>query len=228
MKVLVAEDDPNILKGILELLENEGYHAIPAVDGAEALELFGRERPEFVCLDIMMPKLNGYEVLKKIRAQDQQVPVMFLSAKSEEIDKVLGLELGADDYLMKPFGVRELAARVRAIARRCLARPDRASTAPGFRLRDLEVVPAELRAHRSGEAIELTLREVKILELFHRHPGEVLSREVLFRECWGWSHFANSRTLDQHISKLRKKIERDPKAPEIIGTVHGVGYRWEP
>ena len=122
MKVLVAEDDPNILRGIVEVLEGEGYSPIAARDGAEALQLFESQRPDFVCLDIMMPKVNGYDVCKKIRARSEGVPIMFLSAKSEEIDRVLGLELGADDYLMKPFGVRELAARIRAVARRCRRR----------------------------------------------------------------------------------------------------------
>ncbi len=228
MKVLVAEDDPNILRGIVEVMEGEGYTALPAADGAEALLRFERERPDFVCLDIMMPKVNGYDVCKKIRALSESVPIIFLSAKSEEIDRVLGLELGADDYLMKPFGVRELTARIRAVARRCLSLRPKGERPTSFRLGTLEVLPLELRARRGEETIELTLREVKLLETFHARPNQVLTRDILFRECWGVDHFANSRTLDQHVHKLRKKIERDPKAPEIIETVHGTGYRWTP
>lgn len=231
MKVLVAEDDPNILQGIMELMESEGYTPLPASDGAAALEVFEREKPDFVCLDIMMPRLNGYDVCRRIRQQNGTVPIIFLSAKSEEIDKVVGLELGADDYVMKPFGVREFAARIRAVARRCLAAAAAAAPAAApksFRLGELEVLPGELRARRGTLAIELSLREVKLLEVFHAHPGEVLSRDHLFRVCWGLEHFANSRTLDQHISKLRKKIETDAKAPTVIETVHGAGYRWDP
>jgi two-component system, OmpR family, alkaline phosphatase synthesis response regulator PhoP len=227
MKVLIAEDDKNILRGIIEVLENEGYTTISAEDGEGALALFDRESPDFICLDIMMPKLNGYEVCKRIRQRNALVPIIFISAKSEEIDKVLGLELGADDYVMKPFGLRELMARVRAVSRRCLARHEKEGAPRSFRLGELEVVPSELRARRRDRMIELSLREVKILELFHSRPNEVLTRDDLYRVCWGIEHFANSRTLDQHVSKLRKKIELDPKAPDIIRTVHGAGYRWE-
>jgi DNA-binding response OmpR family regulator len=228
MRVLVAEDDPNILRGIVEVLEGEGYSPIAARDGAEALQLFESQHPDFVCLDIMMPKVNGYDVCKKIRARSEGVPIMFLSAKSEEIDRVLGLELGADDYLMKPFGVRELAARIRAVARRCLASRAADPRGSSFRMGHLEVLPLELRARRGDEVLELTLREVKLLETFYAHPGEVLTRDLLFRECWGIDHFANSRTLDQHVSKLRKKVELDAKEPTLIATVHGAGYRWTP
>jgi two-component system, OmpR family, alkaline phosphatase synthesis response regulator PhoP len=227
MNVLVAEDDPNILNGMIEILEGEGYRVLAAKQGKEAVELFRRETPDFVILDIMMPELNGYDVCRELRKTDKKTPIVFLSAKSEEIDKVVGLELGADDYIMKPFGVKELVARVRAISRRCFM--ERASPAARgvFRLGDLEVHPAELRAKKRDRAIDLSLREVKILEVFRDRPGEVVDRDTLFRRCWGIETYPNSRTLDQHISKLRKKIEDDPKAPDIIKTVHGVGYRFE-
>ncbi|MFO0726192.1 MAG: response regulator transcription factor [Myxococcota bacterium] len=227
MKVLIAEDDPNILNGIVELLEGEGYSTIPTPDGQAAIEAFERDRPDFVCLDIMMPRLNGYDVCRKIRQRSKTVPIIFLSAKSEEIDKVVGLELGADDYVMKPFGVREFAARIRAVARRSLALAEPSAQPQSFRLGTIEVLPAELRARRGEELIELSPREVKLLETFHAHPGEVLNREILFRTCWGMEHFTNSRTLDQHISKLRKKIQAEA-GPAIIETVHGAGYRWDP
>ncbi len=227
MKVLVAEDDHHMLAGILEILEREGYQGIGAGDGAEALRLYGEHQPDFVCLDIMMPELNGYDVCREIRRRDKEIPIVFLSAKSEEIDKVIGLELGADDYIMKPFGVREFAARLRAISRRCYARSPTPATS-AFTVGDLTVYPAELRAQRGDTTVELSLREVKILATFHAHPSIVLDRDLLFRECWGGDHYPNSRTLDQHISKLRKKVEVDPKEPTLIKTVRGVGYRYDP
>ncbi len=227
MRVLVAEDDPNMRRGIVEVLEGEGYDAVAAADGEEALAMFERARPDFVCLDIMMPKVDGYEVCRRIRALDAVIPIVFLSAKSEEIDKVLGLELGADDYVMKPFGVKEFVARVRAISRRCLAaRPERSRST--FAFGDLEVVPDELRARRGAEVIDLSLREVELLRCFAEHPDRVLDRDFLFSKCWGVEHYPNSRTLDQHVSKLRKKVEGDPKAPRWITTVHGAGYRYVP
>jgi DNA-binding response OmpR family regulator len=226
MRVLVAEDDELTRNGLVEILEAEGYQAITARDGKEAVELFEKERPDFVCLDIMMPGASGYEVCKQIRAVDDSVPLIFISAKSEEIDKVLGLELGADDFIVKPFGVKEVVARIRAITRRCLSKKkDR--DAASFRLGDLEVFPAELRARRGDETIELSLREMNLLELFSKNPGKVLDRNTIFNACWGANYLPSSRTLDQHISKLRKRIELDPKNPKIIHTVHGAGYRYE-
>jgi len=226
IKVLVAEDDVLIRSGLLEILEAEGYATVAAADGPEALAAFRSERPDFVCLDIMMPGMSGYDVCRAIRREDARVPIVFISARSEEIDKVVGLELGADDFIVKPFGVREVVARIRAVTRRCLAQRDQAGTPPArFAIGDLEVTPAELRARRGDETVELSLREVKLLELFARRRGEVLDRGAIFDEVWGASFFPSSRTLDQHIAKLRKKIEVDPASPRIILTVHGVGYR---
>ena len=226
MKVLVAEDDTHIRSAIAEILEGEGYRVLQAEDGRRALELFQSEKPDFVCLDIMMPGKNGYDVCREIRRASESTPVIFLSAKSEEIDKVLGLELGADDYVMKPFGRLELVARVRAISRRCLGRKDSPATAR-FSMGDLEVAPDELRARRGEETFELSLREVKLLGLLHARAGQVVDRDQLFKECWGIDHYPNSRTIDQHIAQLRKKIERNVKSPEIIQTVHGAGYRFD-
>ena len=228
MKVLVAEDDPNIRKGLVEILEAEGFGTVSCATGGEALKLFSKEKPDFVCLDIMMPDVNGYEVCKSIRREDDRVPIIFISAKSEEIDKVLGLELGADDYIVKPFGVKEVVARIRAVARRCLASGRQEEATGPFVLGDLEVLPAELRARRGNETFELSLRDVKILELLHRNSGKVVDRDALMDHCWGMNYLPSSRTVDQHISQLRKRIERDPPNPEIILTVHGVGYRYDP
>ncbi len=227
MKVLVAEDDDHIRNGLAEVLEREGYTPVPARDGQEAIDLFRAEAPDFVCLDIMMPNVSGYDVCREIRRENAQVPVIFISAKSEEVDKVLGLELGADDFIMKPFGVREVIARIRAVTRRAFAAQSPARAPASFRMGDLEVLPAELRARRGGAVIDLSLREVRILELFHRNPGRVLDRNTLLDQCWGRDYFPNSRTLDQHICQLRKRIEADPKAPALIRTVHGAGYRYD-
>lgn len=228
MKVLIAEDDHHMLDAIVDILEGEGYDVVRARDGREALRLYRAESPDFVCLDIMMPHVNGYDVCREIRRESSAVPVIFLSAKSEEIDKVLGLELGADDYIMKPFGMKEFIARLRAVSRRCFAARPPKDVPQSFTMADLTVIPSEFRARRAGgELIELSLREVKILACLQENRGRVLSRDDLFRACWGGDHYPNSRTLDQHISQLRKKIERDPKAPAIIETVRGVGYRFD-
>lgn len=227
MKVLIAEDDDNIRNGLAELLLNEGYTPIVAKNGQEALDLFGTRAPDFVCLDIMMPGMNGYDVCREIRKANAAVPVIFISAKSEEVDKVLGLELGADDYILKPFGVREVLARIRAVTRRCLAARRPADAIPSFVMDDLEILPAQLRARRGEQVIDLSLREVKVLETLHARRGQVVDRDTFFNECWGLDYTPNSRTLDQHIAKLRKRIERDPKEPRIVRTVHGAGYRFD-
>jgi DNA-binding response OmpR family regulator len=227
MKVLVAEDEELIRKGLVDILKAEGYSTFEARDGEEALEVFNQVRPDFICLDIMMPKLSGYDVCKRIRRENPDVPIVFISAKSEEIDKVIGLELGADDFIAKPFGVREVVARIRAVTRRAFAKTKPAAEPESFVLCDLTVFPRELRARRGDEVVELSLREIRILELFFNNKGKVLSRQEIFNRCWDEDLYPLSRTLDQHISKLRKRIEADPKNPRIIQTVHGVGYRYD-
>lgn len=228
MKVLVAEDGDNIRCGLVEVLEREGYRVIPARDGREALDLFKKQAPDFVCLDIIMPKVNGYGVCREIRKTHAALPEIFISAKSEEVEKVLALELGGDDFIMKPFGVREVIARIRAVTRRVMAAQARTASEPeSFTLLGLEVFPAELRARRGKEVIDLSLRDVRLLELFHKNKGRVLDRNTLMDHAWNQDYFPNSRTLDQHISQLRKRIEADPKDPRIILTVHGAGYRYD-
>jgi DNA-binding response OmpR family regulator len=165
------------------------------------------------------------------------MPILFITAKAEEIDKVVGLELGADDYIVKPFGAKEVVARIRAVARRCIGDVDGSEGGGGggstglpghdFRMQDLEVIPRQFRARRDGKTIELTARELRILQLLASKPGEVVQRAELFRVAWEENHLPNSRTIDQAISQLRKRIERDPKHPRIIQTVYGVGYRFE-
>ena len=227
MKILIAEDDQYIREGLRDLLETEGYQTVLAVDGAEAVAKYHEVSPHLVLLDIMMPGKDGYTVCREIRGHSSQVPVIFLSAKSEEIDRVIGLELGADDYIMKPFGTREVVARIRAVTRRSLATQSPEGKTRVLKLGDLEVYPEELRARREEYRIDLSLRDVSILELLHDNQGKVVDRNTLFDHCWGQTYLPNSRTLDQHISKLRKLIEEDPQNPEIIRTVHGVGYRYD-
>lgn len=223
MKILVAEDDPVTLESIVASLEMEGFDPVPAGDGDTALKLWKKVKPDLVCLDIMMPGQDGFSVCKAIRAEDETVPILFLSAKNEEIDVVVGLELGADDFIRKPFGKRELIARIRGALRRAQLK---ASTRTSFQMGPIEVFPKELRASSENSEIELTPREVAILEVLHRRAGEAVSRDDLLDECWGMDYYPESRTLDQHVSKLRHKIESDPENPRLIETIRGVGYRY--
>ena len=226
MKVLVAEDDRHIREGLLAILASEGYETTAAANGREALARFASDAPHFVLLDIMMPEMNGYDVCRQIRAQDPDVPVIFISAKSEEIDRVVGLELGADDFIAKPFGIKEVIARIRAVTRRALRAGGRLHQPP-FQMGDLEILPSELRARRGDKVVDLSLREIGILHLLHEHRGRVVDRDTFFNRLWGFEHAPQSRTLDQQVAKLRKRIEVDPKNPRLISTVHGAGYRYD-
>ena len=225
-KILIAEDDDHTRDALREVLTMEGYEVIPASDGLQAVDFFRAESPDFVCLDVMMPGLNGYEVCKQIRRQDEKVPILFLTAKAEEIDTVLGLELGADDYMTKPFGVKEIIARIRAILRRTASRGG-GRVDDDFTMDDLRIVPTELRAYRDKTELALSPRDVKVLRLLYERRGKVIDRNTLADEVWGVDYFPESRALDQHISQLRKRIEKDPAQPRIIRTVHGAGYRFE-
>lgn len=226
MTLLIADDDPVTLETLSACLMPEGFRTLLARDGTEALALWQKHKPDLLCLDIMMPGLDGYEVCRRVRAVDAHVPLLFISAKSEEIDVVVGLRLGADDFVRKPFGKHELIARIQSALRRgqrARAADDNASSS--FEIGPLRVFPAELRAVRDESAsIDLTPREVSILQLLCDRAGQAVSRDVLLDVCWGLDYMPESRTLDQHIAKLRKKIERE--AEEIIETVRGVGYRW--
>lgn len=238
IKVLVVEDDQHTRHGLAEILRQEGCIVVQASNGVQGWESFSREHPDFVCLDVMLPGMSGYELCKKIRGSDCRTPIMFLTAKSEEIDRVLGLELGADDYLCKPFGLKEVVARIRAITRRTLG--DRINNGllgndgsrdipPQFVLGDLTCYPHQLRCRRGDEPlIDVSLRDVKILWLLFQYAGQVVDRRTMMERCWEQAYFPSSRSLDQHISQLRKRIERDPKSPLLIQTIHGVGYRYDP
>ncbi|GHA12021.1 DNA-binding response regulator [Arenicella chitinivorans] len=230
MKLLICEDDQLIRDGLYDILSAEGYSCSMAEDGNVALTQYAAMQPDIVLLDIMMPGRDGYAVCREIRAQNAQVAILFISAKSEEIDQVLGLELGADDYIMKPFGKHEVVARVRAVARRyrlATSTDQGQAQLPSFTMGDLRVNMQELRATRGDQTIDLSVRDCKILHLLHRRVNQVVTREELFNQAWGRTYLPNSRTLDQHISSLRKRVELDPSAPCLITTVHGVGYRYD-
>ncbi len=229
MKILVAEDDALTREALTASLEGEGFEVMAAADGAEVIALWQRESPDLICLDIMMPGMDGYEVCRRIRADDSRIPIVFLSAKNEEIDIVVGLELGADDFVRKPFGRHELLARIRSALRR-RTEPESDTSAPRERISlamgPLTVFPKELRAERGSTIIELTPRELAILTLLYERRGEAVDRDTLLDHCWGMDYFPESRTLDQHIAKLRKKIGDDPDRPRVLETVRGVGYRF--
>jgi two-component system alkaline phosphatase synthesis response regulator PhoP len=219
MKILLTEDDPLMLEALGELLRLEGFEVVEARDGERALKLWNEERPDLVCLDIMMPGMDGYEVCRKFREKDSRTPILFLSAKSEERDVVAGLELGADDFIRKPFSAGEVMARIRSALRR--AYPEKGSRR--IKMANVVLWPDELRAEQAGQGIELTLREVKMLLLLEEKKNLPVSRDEFLDRCWGMDYFPDSRTLDQHVHMLRKKIEG---GSELIETVRGVGYRF--
>jgi DNA-binding response OmpR family regulator len=225
-KVLVVEDDPHILLGLEEVLKSEGFEVASCTRGDEATDAANRHRPGLVILDIMLPGLSGYDVCKQLRAKKIDVPILMLTAKGQEIDKVVGLELGADDYVTKPFGVRELLARVHALLRRAARpAPTQAPSATPFHIGPARIDPKTFQIKRGNRAEKLTARELKLLQLLHEHRGEVFSRERLLKEVWGYNYFGTTRTLDQTIVQLRKKLGDNQGEPKHLLTVHGVGYK---
>lgn len=226
MTLLIAEDDPLTRRALADILSAEGWTVVTAADGLKAWDLFDAGGIDLVCLDIMMPGRSGYDLCRKIREKDRTVPLLFISAKAEEVDKVLGLELGADDFIVKPFGAREVVARVRAVVRRFerSEAPERSASAWTFG--PWAVDSRSMRATQEGRpAVDLTPREVGLLDLLARHRGKVLSRVRILQLLWGWEEAPRTRTLDQHIAVLRKKLgDREQK---WIQTVQGVGYRYD-
>jgi DNA-binding response OmpR family regulator len=283
--ILVAEDDENIRMGLVDILESESYRVTQAADGEKALALFQNNTFDLILLDIMMPEKSGYDVCRDIRTKDPQIPIIMLTAKGEEMDKVIGLHSGADDYITKPFGIHELLARITAVLRRSglpakkkMDASDKGNedaphgdifsfgeyliNAKTFKITpkpmakkslplthkesrplnhenkpvkdsaeasDSRVKDRQLEREKSQKTsvgIDISERELRLIQFFHRHPGEVLSRDTLLNEIWGINYLGTTRTLDQHIAKLRKKIEADPSTPKVITTVHGIGYRY--
>jgi DNA-binding response OmpR family regulator len=227
--ILLAEDDEHIRQGLVDTLESEGYQVTAVDNGQKALDLHETERFHLVILDIMMPEKSGYDVCREIRQHDAGLPILMLTAKSEEIDKVVGFELGADDYVTKPFGIRELLARIAALLRR--ARGAQAVSEPDLNNGIFSLGPASINRKEysctlADKTQDISARELKLLEIFFTHPNTVLSRDELLNAAWGIDYYGTTRTLDQHIAQLRKKVEPEVKVPQVIITVHGVGYKY--
>lgn len=224
--ILIAEDDADLRQGLVDLLEAEGYQIDAEADGVDAMACYQRKVPDLLLLDVMMPGKSGYDLCREIRATDTQTPIILLTAKGEEIDKVIGLELGADDYITKPFGLHELRARIAAVLRRSSHKHGDNTVLPDqFKIGAALIDRKNYQLERSGELSSLTPRELHLLEYLYQRRNQVLSRNDLLNAAWGVDYFGTTRTLDQHIAQLRKKVEDNPKQPKLIVTVHGVGYR---
>jgi len=222
-KILIIEDDPHILLGLRELLSGEGYAIAELPRGDGAVAAVRQHQPALVVLDVMLPGASGYDICKDLRAQKITVPILMLTAKSQELDKVIGLDFGADDYVTKPFGVRELLARVQALLRRANAGGVATGDGEVFHIGTAAIDPRTYQLKRGDQVQELTARELKLLQIFHAHAGEVLSRDQLLNEVWGYHYYGTTRTLDQVIVQLRKKLGDQEPGP--LQTIHGVGYK---
>ncbi len=225
-KVLIVEDDPHILLGLEEVLKSDGFEVAVCARGDQALEAVTKQKPGLIVLDIMLPGMSGYDICKQLRSKKVAIPILMLTAKSQEIDKVVGLDLGADDYVTKPFGVRELLARIHALLRRTTGNGAlNAQNDTPFQIGTANIDPKTFHLQRGKVVEDLTAKELKLLQVFHTHAGEVLSRDRLLNEVWGYNYYGTTRTLDQVIVQLRKKLGEEPDAPKHLLTVHGVGYR---
>jgi len=221
-RILIIDDEPEMVRGLEDNLRYEGYQTLSATNGKDGLELALREVPDLIILDIMMAAMSGWDVCRALRQKGVDVPVIMLTARGEEVDRVLGLELGADDYVTKPFSLRELLARVRAVLRR-----------PGPRQKFEEFAFSDVRLHlrgrqafKAGKEVPLTRKEFDLLRYLVEHRGEVITRDRLLDEVWGYDRFPTTRTIDTHILRLRQKFEDDPERPVFILTVHGQGYKF--
>ena len=223
-KVLIVDDEEHIVELIKFNLEANGYKAITASNGLEALELAKSEKPDLVLLDIMLPGLNGNDVCKEIRRDVEiaTMPIIMITAKGEELDRILGLELGADDYVTKPFSVRELMARIKAVLRRTKVE----SVNDTYSFGNVFIDFNKHEVMKNGEKVELTLKEFELLQILIKNKGRVLTRDLLLDKIWGYEFIGETRTIDVHIRYLRKKIEDDDKNPRFIETIRGIGYRF--
>jgi two-component system alkaline phosphatase synthesis response regulator PhoP len=212
-KILIVEDEPNMVAGLRDNFEYEGFQVITALDGVEGLDRALKDSPDLVVLDVMMPGMSGLDVCKQLKAKRPSIPIIMLTARGQEVDKVVGLELGADDYVTKPFSIRELLARVKAVLRRAKTLPKEQN------LRSYQVL-------RGGKPVEFSSKEFELLKHFLCHSGETLSRDRLLDEVWGYENFPTTRTVDAHIVRIRQKLEPVPEQPRFFLTVHGVGYKF--
>jgi DNA-binding response OmpR family regulator len=222
-RILIVEDEPAMVAGLRDNFEYEGYEVISAGDGAAGLERAIIDNPDLVVLDVMMPRMSGLDVCKQLKATRPSLPIIMLTARGQEIDKVVGLELGADDYVTKPFSIRELMARVKAVLRR--VSPHEPATEI-YRFSDVEVNIRSNEVRRSGNVIDLSAKEFALLAYFVSNPAETLSRDRLLDAVWGYENYPSTRTVDTHIVHLRQKLEPNPEEPRFILTVHGTGYKF--
>jgi DNA-binding response OmpR family regulator len=225
-KILIVEDDPHILLGLEEVLKSDGLEVVVCSRGDQALDAVSKHKPALIVLDVMLPGESGYDVCRRLRAKKLSTPILMLTAKSQELDKVVGLDLGADDYVTKPFGVRELLARIHALLRRVEGSgPARDDSQRPFQIGEAKIDPKTFLIARGETTEELTARELKLLQFLHAHPGEVLSRDRLLNEVWGYNYYGTTRTLDQVIVQIRKKLGDSGDQAKHLVTVHGVGYK---
>ena len=222
-RILIIEDDPAILRGLADNLGCESYDVVTAADGEQGYSLARGRKPDLIVLDLMLPRMSGYEVCRKLRAEGMMTPIVMLTARGDEADRIVGLDLGADDYIAKPFSIRELLARVRAVLRRTQVQ---------------NALPAELRfgnvtvdfrryeAQKNGRPVELTRKEFGLLRLLAARSGEPVTRDDLLNQVWGYDATPTTRTVDNHVASLRAKLEDNPSDPRHLFTVHGVGYKW--
>ncbi len=224
-KIMVVEDDRNLLDTLKYNLYKDGYNVVLAADGSEAIETARKTMPDLIVLDIMLPTLSGYEVCRILR-KETNVPILMLTARTDEVDKIVGLEIGADDYMTKPFSMRELLARIRAMIRRSeMIAPTQATTVERLKINNLEIDIERHQAFQNEKELELSPKEFDLLVFLARNHGLVFSREQLLEKVWGYDYAGDSRTIDVHIHWLRQKIENDPSKPENLVTVRGTGYK---
>ncbi|HBV25126.1 MAG TPA: DNA-binding response regulator [Acidimicrobiaceae bacterium] len=227
--ILVVDDEPVFIEALTISLEREGFGVIAAADGPAALKAISEKDPDLILLDVMLPGMSGIDVCREIR-KSSSVPVIMVTAKGEEIDAVVGLEVGADDYITKPYRLRELIARIRAILRRSENSPKEDETTSNSEVLVEGAVRLDLERHElsvDGELVSLALREFELLSYLMENSGRVVTRESLMQNVWGWDYIGDTKTIDVHVKRLRSKIESDPSAPLRISTIRGVGYRYE-
>jgi two-component system alkaline phosphatase synthesis response regulator PhoP len=224
-RILIVEDEPAMVAGLRDNFEYENYEVISAEDGVAGLDRALKDKPDLVVLDVMMPKMSGLDVCKQLRARRPDLPIIMLTARGQEVDKVVGLELGADDYVTKPFSIRELMARVKAVLRR-----RRTAAAPTvteiYRFSDIEVNIRNHEVRRADRPVDLSAKEFALLAYFIAHRAETLSRDELLEAVWGYENYPSTRTVDTHIVHLRQKLEKNPEDPRFILTIHGTGYKF--
>ncbi len=223
-RILLVEDDLAILRGLKDNLEYESYEVLTATDGERGFALICDKRPDLVILDLMLPRVSGYELCRRARAGGLTVPILMLTARSEEVDRVLGLDLGADDYVTKPFSVPELLARVRAILRR-VQNAEAGDLPQEVHFGDVDVDFRKFEARKAGKILEMSRKEFGILRILAARAGDVVTRDEFLNEVWGYNQFPTTRTVDNHVALLRNKLEDNPSEPQFLITVHGVGYK---